>query len=89
MLEAWQLTKLFLILLAAIVGIGTTTPDAMLSVWGNGKFFGTLSASSTAYLTDATISGNSTLTNASTTYLTVATTLFGGICLLAMPPPPA
>src|SRR3989344_8373760 len=52
------------------VGIGTTTPNQMLTVWGNGMFKGTLSASSTAYL-PTLVTADGTITNASSTYGTV------------------
>jgi len=44
------------------VGIGTTTPNQMLTVWGNGMFNGTLSASSTAYLNALQVTGTATST---------------------------
>ncbi|MDO8676357.1 MAG: hypothetical protein Q7K16_01760, partial [Candidatus Azambacteria bacterium] len=59
------------------IGIGTTTPDQKLTVWGNGMFFGTLSASSTAYL-PTLVTTNGTITNASSTYLTVGNSAWFG-----------
>ncbi len=55
------------------LGIGTTTPNQKLTVWGNGMFYGTLSASSTAYL-PTLVTTNGTITNASSTYSTSSDT---------------
>ncbi len=62
------------------LGIGTSTPDQKLTVWGNGMFYGTLSASSTAYL-PTLVTTTGTITNASTTYGTVST-LWSGLATI-------
>ncbi|MBI2033658.1 MAG: hypothetical protein HYT13_01010 [Candidatus Liptonbacteria bacterium] len=58
------------------VGIGTTTADKKLTVWGDGRFFGSLAASSTAYF-DGLVNANSGLTVVGATSLQNATATNG------------
>jgi len=68
----------FVVTNGGLVGIGTTSPSQALSVQGNGLFSGNLTAANLTATGTLSVTGVTTLVNASTTNLSIANNLWVG-----------